>query len=375
MKKLGIYLHIPFCVRKCLYCDFCSFTEAKEELMLRYAEKLSADVEKLSSSAKDHTVDTVYLGGGTPTLLPEKAFDIIMSALYKSFSVDSSAEITAECNPATADKNKLSTMRSLGINRLSLGLQSVVDEELRALGRIHNFSDFVNTYNDARRAGFENISADLMYGIPHQTRESLEMSLRKLSSFDPQHISVYGLKIEQGTPFGKMRRELPLPDEDSEYEMYFDCGRILSEYGYNKYEISNFAHKGYESKHNIKYWECEEYLGIGVSAHSYFNGERFANSTDIEGYLSDKDITSERRYIDEKERLNEFIMLGMRLAKGVDNEEFSRRFGEDVFHKFGRELEKYKKEGFLKTEDGRIAFTDRGFMVSNYILSDILEFE
>ncbi len=375
MKKLGIYIHIPFCVQKCLYCDFCSFSGAESSLMRDYTQKLSAEIKKCGGRAEGYTVDTVYFGGGTPTLLHISEFERIFNSLEESFAIYGGAEITCECNPATADREKLEALRALGVNRMSIGLQSANEEELRALGRIHSYSDFVDTYRAARLAGFDNISADVMYGIPNQTRKSLAFTLERLCGLDPEHISVYGLKIEDGTPFGKMRDGLALPDEDEEYGMYFDCADRLSAFGYDKYEISNFAHKGYESRHNMKYWLGEDYLGFGVSAHSYFEGERYANSRDMERYLKGEDITAERRAVSEKEKKTELVMLGMRLGRGIVFEEFRVRAGEDFLSIYGEKLKPYVKDGFVTLTDKSAAFTDKGFLVSNYILSDILDFE
>ena len=373
-KKLGLYIHIPFCRRKCLYCDFCSFTDKSREYVTRYAERLCKEIDAWGRECGGYTVDTVYFGGGTPTLLSLKDFERVMSTVFTSFSVDPECEISSECNPATADLEYLKGLRALGVNRLSIGLQSTHDNELRALGRIHSYSDFIEIYKNARRAGFENLSADLMYGIPEQTLRSFEGSLREMISLSPEHISAYGLKIEEGTPFGKRANTLVLPDEDAELDMYMMCGDILSENGYNKYEISNFAHKGYESKHNMKYWRCEEYIGVGVSAHSYFRDERFANSRDMESYMQGKDITCGRVSIGAQEKQTEYVMLRMRLCDGVNKKEFRELFGVDFDGVYGKKLAKYILQGYLRDAKEAIAFTDKGFFVSNFILSDILEF-
>ena len=232
-KKLGLYLHVPFCVQKCLYCDFCSFAGAKE-LMGAYVDRLCRDIKEYSIRCNSYEVDTVYFGGGTPTLLPIAELNRIMESIFKYYSVSARAEISCECNPATADLDYFKSMRAMGMNRLSVGLQSVHDSELKALGRIHTYSDFLDTYANARSAGFDNVSADLMYGIPSQTYESFSGTLKALVSLSPEHISSYGLKIEDGTPFGKMKNELILPDEDTEYDMYMLLSNYLSENGYAK---------------------------------------------------------------------------------------------------------------------------------------------
>lgn len=373
-KKLGLYLHVPFCVQKCLYCDFCSFAGAKEQ-MGAYVDRLCRDVREYSKRCDAYEVDTVYFGGGTPTLLPIAELNRIMDSIYKYYSVSGSAEISVECNPATADLDYFKSMRNLGINRLSIGLQSVHDGELKALGRIHTYSDFLSTYNDARKAGFDNVSADLMYGIPNQTYESFSETLSTLVSLSPEHISAYGLKIEDGTPFGKMKNELKLPDEDTEYDMYMHLSNYLSENGYAKYEISNFSHKGRESRHNIKYWKGDDYLGIGVAAHSYFVGERFANSRNITEYINNTDITESKRKISDHEKITEFVMLGMRLASGVSRAEFCDKFDFSFDELYGERFKKYINSGFVVDNGDNIFFSDKGFFVSNYILSDVLDFD
>ncbi len=373
-KKLGLYLHVPFCVQKCLYCDFCSFAGAKEQ-MGAYVDRLCRDIKEYSNRCNSYEVDTVYFGGGTPTLLPIAELNRIMESIFKYYSVSDSAEISCECNPATADLDYFKEMRKFGINRLSIGLQSVHDSELKALGRIHTYSDFLSTYNDARSAGFDNVSADLMYGIPNQTYESFGETLGALVSLAPEHISAYGLKIEDGTPFGKMKNELILPDEDTEYDMYMLLSNYLSENGYAKYEISNFSHKNRESRHNIKYWMGDDYIGLGVAAHSYFEGERFANSRNFAYYIDNKDITESKIKISDSEKLTEFVMLRMRLAGGVSRAEFFDRFEVSFDNIYRDSFKKYIDGGFVVDNGDNIFFVDKGFFVSNYILSDLLDFD
>lgn len=373
MSKLGIYIHVPFCLRKCNYCDFCSFAGRGSERISEYVSALCREIESMSPRCRGYSVDTVYFGGGTPTLMSAGDFERLLGTLADSFLIESGCEISTECNPATADGEYLEDIRSLGVNRLSIGLQSANDNELRALGRVHSYADFVDTYKWARAAGFENISADLMYGIPEQTRESFERTLRLLTDLSPEHISAYGLKIEEGTPFGKMKEKLVLPDEDTEYDMYMGCTEHLARAGYEKYEISNFSKRGCESRHNIKYWRCEPYLGFGVSAHSYFECERYANSRDIDGYISGADVREQRRVIDPEERAIEYVMLGMRMRAGVSRSEFSKRFGKSFDAVYGDSLERYIAAGYVVSSGDRVFFSDKGFFISNYILSDILD--
>ncbi len=371
-KSLGIYLHIPFCIQKCHYCDFCSFPDSGEDLMRAYTEELCRRMQKELPPSKNWLVDTVYFGGGTPTLLPIDCFEEIMTLLRFLCDLSPTAEITAECNPATASPAYLRALRELGINRLSIGLQSVHDRELSALGRVHTFSDFLSTYEDARGAGFDNISADLMYGIPDGTLESFRESLRTLAALSPEHISAYGLKIEEGTPFAKKRETLRLPREDVEFEMYQAMTEILSSEGYHKYEISNFTKAGRESRHNLRYWRRQDYLGFGVAAHSCFEDVRFGNSRDMKKFLKGEDITEERDPLSEREIFEEWMMLGLRLSEGLNEEEWTRRLGappESLLPALGAWI----KEGYMKRQNGRIAFTDKGFFVSNAILSELLE--
>ncbi len=370
MDKLGIYIHIPFCIRKCNYCDFCSYPDRKDEQMREYANELCRRICEFGKANGKRNVDTVYFGGGTPTLMPTDCFEQILTTLGDSFNIEKSAEITAECNPASIDAKGLLMLRRIGINRLSIGLQSANDLELRLLGRLHSFADFKSTFADARAAGFDNISVDLMYGIPAQTHESFKKTLKEVCKLSPEHISAYGLKIEEGTAFDACRNSLPLPDEDTEYEMYLLCESVLSEYGYERYEISNFARKGFESRHNLRYWQMNDYIGFGVSAHSCFEGERFANSRDINAFVSGNNIECERRKISSDERENEYLMLGLRLQKGIDISKYECLYGKELLTPLVRQ---YIQMGFLDEKDGHIAFTSKGFFVSNAILSEILD--
>ena len=373
-KRIGIYLHIPFCVQKCRYCDFCSFAGARSDLTERYVSELCRRIERERSALSEFCVDTVYFGGGTPTLLSIESFSRIFETLRASCEISDDCEITCECTPATADEKKFRALRALGVNRLSIGLQSVHDDELRMLGRIHTYEDFRKTFSDARAAGFDNISVDLMYSLPNQTLAHFEESLVRLAEHSPEHISVYGLKIEEGTPFWAQRDTLRLPEEETELAMYLACSEILSHYGYEKYEISNFSKKGRESRHNLRYWHGEEYLGFGVAAHSYFAGERFGNSRDMDAFLSGEDIVEERVRLDERELRNEYLMLRLRLCEGIDEQELIANFGVP-FCELAPSLETWLTHGFLKKEESRISFTDRGFFVSNAILSELLEFD
>ena len=371
-QSLGLYLHIPFCLQKCRYCDFCSFPWQNADAMEAYTDELCRRLGAWSEACRAHRVDTVYFGGGTPTLLPLSCFERLMGCLADRYDLAPDCEITCECNPATADLPYLSALRGLGINRLSIGLQSVHDRELRLLGRAHSYGDFRSLFAAARRAGFDNISADLMYGIPEQTADSFRQSLTSLAELAPEHISAYGLKIEEGTPFAAMADRLPLPDEDEEFYMYCLCGQVLEKYGYRKYEISNFAKPGKESRHNLRYWKRQDYLGFGVAAHSCFEGARFGNSRDITAFLAGEDITAERTRLTEQDKKSEVLMLGLRLTEGLELSLLAR-----LWQKTEAQAEDivlpWLRQGFLKRENGRLSFTDKGFFVSNTILSDLID--
>ena len=373
---MGIYIHVPFCLSKCHYCDFCSVQRADEEKRELYVKRLCEEItffaEKIGESGEKPLADTVYFGGGTPTLLSVDQFSRLIRCVDDNFGIAEGAEITVETNPKTSDREKLAEMRKIGVNRLSIGMQSVHNDELKALGRIHSFHDFLNTYLDARAVGFDNVSVDLMYGIPNQTAESFKESVKALADLAPEHISSYCLTIEDGTNFGRRRDSLNLPDEDVISDMYADMSEILSKYGYKKYEISNFSKVGRESRHNVKYWRLEDYLGFGAAAHSCFAGKRFAHSRDIDAYLRGESIIIDVEELSLKERMNEYVMLGMRLACGVSLADFKANFGSELLDEF-KDLKKYAPE-FVNIDSKGCRFTDKGMFVSNFILSDALDF-
>ena len=372
--SLGIYLHIPFCVKKCGYCDFCSFPDKSGEYMSAYVRELCRRIEAESAAAKGYEVDTVYFGGGTPSLLEVAELEKIIDSLKRSFDIDTDAEITLECNPATADRKYFEDIRKLGVKRLSIGLQSAVDAELALLGRAHDCKDFEKCFSDARAAGFDNVSADLMYGIPDQTLDSFEYSLDFLISLSPEHISAYGLTLEEGTRFWRQRETLCLADDDAQAQMYCLCSKKLADAGYEKYEISNFSKKGRRSRHNLRYWQGREYLGFGVAAYSYFGGRRYGNSRDIGAFIRGEDILAEDEALTDNDIREEYVMLGLRLADGIDTSEYSARFGRDFFEDYAA-VEEWIEQGFMGRHGSRIYFTDKGFLVSNSILSEMLSFD
>jgi len=374
MKKLGIYLHIPFCGSKCHYCDFCSFPNQSENTKQAYCDALRAQMERYAPLAADYEVDTVYFGGGTPTALPAEMLCALLDQVKQMFCVAKDAEITAECNPATANAAYFSAMRKAGFSRLSIGAQSMHDRELCLLGRAHTVADFRATVQLARAAGFENISADLMYGIPEQTRQSLAESVGALCEIGVEHISAYGLKIEEGTLFYQKRNTLNLPDDDEVAAMYEDTVASLAAHGLARYEISNFARAGYESRHNLKYWECDEYLGFGVAAYSCFGGRRFGISRDFGAYLDTREDFEENEPISPHEQMTEYVMLGLRLEKGIDKRAFASRFGVEFDAVYGARLAPYIGSGFVLDSAECCRFTTSGFLVSNTILSEVLDF-
>lgn len=373
MKPLGLYLHIPFCRSKCLYCDFCSFPHTDAEKREAYVAALCRDLEEKAAACTDYSVDTVYLGGGTPTLLSAEQTERILGTVARCYHLAKDAEITAECNPATADRPKLAAMRRAGINRLSIGLQSARKEELKLLGRTHSFTDFCSTWEAARSVGFSNLSADVMFGIPSQTPKTFAGTLEAVAALEPEHLSAYALTLEEGTPLFRLRENYSFPDEDATAKMYCDAVDFLAGRGIFQYEISNFAKPGYESRHNLKYWKMGEYLGFGPAAYSDFGGERFGNTRDLDGYLAGLDVTAERERATEKTREAEYVMLRMRLCEGLDAGAFRERFGKAPDAYLSR-LSRYLEEGFVRRTERGIAFTVRGMLVSNSILSEILDF-
>lgn len=383
-KRLGLYFHIPFCLSKCAYCDFNSAVPQSAEVMSHYVSALISHMESYRAVAKNYEPDTVFIGGGTPTVLPMEELVRLIRAIKKNFRLTKYAEFSIEANPATVTFAGLKHLNRLGVNRISFGCQSVHDNELKALSRRHTRKDFVRSFRMARDAGFGNINVDLMFGIPYQTPRSLAHTISFAASLNPDHISLYDLKIEPGTRFYQNYDEISrlLPSEDEEADMYMNSVEQLRNLGYRQYEISNFARRGYMCLHNMKYWNCEEYLGFGVSAHSYFNGNRFAFTGDMERYMqgvekkdSKINITTENEAIQERERMGEYIMLRFRLTAGVEEREFMRRFGFSFESLYGAKLAKYIKGGYVTAKNGVYALTPAGMFVSNYILSDILEFE
>lgn len=378
-ETLGLYLHIPFCVKKCNYCDFCS-TRADAATRAAYVDALCAHLLAAAPTAKDRVVDTVYLGGGTPTILEGAELARILRTVRSAYALTTDVEITTECNPITGRDALFETLASEGVNRLSIGVQSVHENELALLGRAHSFADFLATLDAARRAGLSNISADVMFGIPAQTPESFKTTLETLVALPLTHLSAYGLRIEEGTPFAKHRDTLPFPSEDEEADMAELVATLLPKHGFSRYEISNYARNGAKSKHNMRYWLGEEYLGFGPAAHSFFGGVRFATPPDTSHYINAvasgnfDALRADTHIIAPPEAREEYIMLRMRLADGVDKQDFSHRFGTSFEDAYG-DLTPLAANGLLVNTRERVAFTARGMQVSNAILAEWLDFK
>ena len=342
--------------------------------MTRYVSALCRDLTQRSEACRDYTVDTVYIGGGTPTLLPPALSERVLETLFSAYRIAPDAEITMECNPATADDKALSRLKAAGVNRLSVGLQSTHENELKALGRLHDFADFQRTWQWARDAGFTDLSADVMFGIPAQTTGSYLQTLERLAALEPSHVSAYSLIVEEGTPFFGMRERLRVPDEDQVTEMYLRGAEYLSSVGLFQYEISNFARDGYRSRHNLKYWNCDEYLGFGPAAYSDFGGVRYGNNRDLAAYIEGREITAERETPTPWERVNEYVMLRLRLTDGIATAAFCERFHTDFEETFGEKLSRFLPMGLVKRTEEGYALTENGMCVSNAILSEILDF-
>ena len=380
-RPLGLYFHIPFCKSKCAYCDFYSVVPRNGEICERYVAALISHAKTYAKTCEGYSPDTVFIGGGTPTALPIELLLSLIKSVRHEFDIAKDAEFTVEANPATVTLKDLKRLRRAGVNRISMGLQSADDGELALLSRIHKRRDFEDAFRAARDAKIANINVDVMFGIPGQTVPSVMRTLDYVTSLSPEHISFYNLRIEPGTPFWKNKDSLALPGEDAEYEMYMRAVSFLASRGYGQYEISNFARSGYECRHNLKYWNCDEYLGLGAAAHSFFNGNRFSFCRDAGKYIAGIEdpalavnITDSSEQIMTRERIGEYVMLRMRLSDGISRREFYHRFGKDFDRMYGRFFKKYIDGGFVVCDGDRYAFTPRGMFVSNYILSDILDF-
>ena len=392
-EELSLYIHIPFCVRKCGYCDFLS-APADEKARDRYVQALLMEIERYrGTETADRKIKTLYIGGGTPSILSVNQLDCIIQKIKCTFNFCDDIEASMEMNPGTASKEKCRALYQMGINRLSIGLQSTNDMELKTLGRIHSYEDFLNTYTWCREAGFQNINVDLMAALPYQTAESYTTGLRKIIRLAPEHISAYSLILEEGTPFYQKYNSgcYPLPDEEQERLMYRETEQILAQAGYERYEISNYAKKGYACRHNLVYWQGGDYLGLGLGSSSYMDGVRFHNTTDLNTYVNQCAYVEDREELSVQAKMEEFMFLGLRVMAGVSGTEFEKRFGKTMEDVYGDVLRKHEEEGLLqierkedrkeaaaaepakgKTNIEKVMLTTKGVDVSNYVFADFL---
>lgn len=387
-KNVGLYIHIPFCKQKCQYCDFKSYA-GKEKFIDTYIRWLEFELKGVGEGNRlDYennlddlaVVKSIYIGGGTPSFIDGKYIEEILSIANEYYTVDDNAEITIEVNPGTIDKDKFETYLRSGINRISIGLQSTYDRLLKELGRIHTYEDFLNTYNLARSVGFKNINVDLMLGLPNQSLQDLEESLKEIIKLNPEHISVYSLIIEEGTLFYKKleMNEIVLPDDELERKMYWGTKKKLENAGYVHYEISNFAKPGFESKHNLSCWNQEEYIGIGVAAHSYTNDVRYSNIDSIEEYIKnyEEDNETDNFVFHEKQtkisKMKEFMMLELRKIQGIRIQDFKNKFGENPIYLYRKELEKLVNEELLEIDGDIIKLTNKGIDLANLVWEEFV---
>lgn len=384
MKKrnLELYLHIPFCVRKCNYCDFFSASGTPKE-QADYVSAMIQEIQSYQELSGEYEVQTIFLGGGTPSLLTPEQTEKIFTTIYHIFSVNENAEITMEMNPGTVDIEKLRAMKAAGVNRLSIGLQSAQNEELKMLGRIHTYEEFLETWRLTEQAGFKNRNIDLMSALPGQTMESYEDTLSKVLTLEPEHISAYSLILEEGTVFydwyekGKLDRGAwKLPSEEEEYAMGELTIQRLAEAGMHRYEISNYAKPGKECRHNLGYWDRVEYLGIGAGSSSLIKGERFDHIRDRKAYIekirNGESILIDREILSVESQMEEFMYLGLRKIEGVSRTDFQNYFGKNVDDVYGEILDKLEEEQLLEFSGNRIRLTHRGMDVSNCVLAEFL---
>lgn len=374
--SMGIYIHIPFCIKKCNYCDFLSFNSDKAT-MLSYINSLTNEI--IANKQENKQVSTIFLGGGTPSVLAPKHIYDILNTIYKHYHIKDNAEITIEANPGTLCLSKLKDYNTFGINRLSIGLQSAIDEELKAIGRIHTFTQFLESYNDAVCAGFKNINIDIMSALPYQTIDSYRKTLETVIKLNPTHISAYSLILEENTPlydFINAGNEHTLPDEDTEREMYYMTDEALKQAGFHRYEISNYAKCGFECRHNLSYWEDGNYIGMGLGASSYMDGVRYKNTSCLETYIKHssnlKDIIEAVTPLSVKDKQEEFMILGLRKIKGVSISQFEKLFSKNIYSVYGDVINKYISMDLLSINDDTLSLTPKGIDVSNTIFTDFL---
>ena len=375
--KLGIYIHIPFCKQKCYYCDFPSYA-GKEACQDAYLDALLFEIRKEGRAYQDRIVDTVFFGGGTPSVLPKEALPRIIAALRESFTLADDAEVSAEANPGTVDKEKLTAWREAGIDRISFGVQSFHDSLLRNIGRIHTAEQATDAIKLAREAGFDNINLDLIYGLPSQTVAMLEDDVKRAVSLGIEHISVYGLIVEEDTVLETMVDEgkVTLPSDEDEEAMYDHVTTCLEKVGYHRYEISNYARDGKVCRHNLKYWQFADYLGLGSAAHSFVAGKRFANERRIEKYIRRMTEEGTARLDDEAETIEElrgeYVFLALRTTEGIDTEDFQKTFGMDFFVQYGDIINRMTTQGLLMRDGRYVRLTKLGMKYGNRVFAQFV---
>lgn len=376
---LGLYIHVPFCAQKCNYCDFNSYKIEEKNQKTDYLISIRKEMELYKEEFKNKEFTSVFLGGGTPSILTPEELTTLMENIYSNFNIGKDAEITMECNPGTLDKVKLKAIKSLGINRLSMGLQVTQDHHLKYIGRIHTYEQFEKNYKDAIEVGINNINVDLMYSLPNQSFDEWKETLNKIINLNPSHISAYSLILEEGTKFYDMylNKEFELNDEEVDINIYNYTIDTLCKNGYHQYEISNYSKEGYECKHNIVYWQCDNYLGLGPGASGYINNYRYSNICDIKGYNKcleyDKRPIEEKNILSKKDEMEEFIFMGLRMNKGINLDEFYKRFNIDFKHRYNDILGKLKNLNLIIEQNNNIILTQRGREISNTVFVEFID--
>ncbi|EOU2085428.1 oxygen-independent coproporphyrinogen III oxidase [Clostridium perfringens] len=376
MDKISLYIHIPFCAQKCLYCDFPSFAR-KDHLRKAYIEALNKEIISLREKHNNLEINTIFIGGGTPSVLEADELECLLKEVAK-LNMAKDIEYSMECNPGNLTEEKLEVMKKYGVNRISMGLQAKQDNLLKGLGRIHNYKTFKENFLLAKKVGFNNINVDLMFGLPNQRLNEWEETLREIISLELAHISAYSLIIEEGTAFYNLYEndKLKLPTEEEERKMYHLAKKILEENGFNQYEISNYAKEGKECRHNLAYWNMDNWIGVGSAAASYINGKRIKNISSVEKYINS--INEKREAVEEiinnskNDNMEEFMFMGLRKINGIDENEFKNRFSMNINDVYGEILNKYIDEGLLIRESGRIFLSEKGIEISNIIMADFL---
>ena len=376
MDKISLYIHIPFCAQKCLYCDFPSFAR-KDHLRKAYIEALNKEIISLREKHNNLEINTIFIGGGTPSVLEADELECLLKEVAK-LNMAKDIEYSMECNPGNLTEEKLEVMKKYGVNRISMGLQAKQDNLLKGLGRIHNYKTFKENFLLAKKVGFNNINVDLMFGLPNQRLNEWEETLREIISLEPAHISAYSLIIEEGTAFYNLYEndKLKLPTEEEERKMYHLAKKILEENGFNQYEISNYAKEGKECRHNLSYWNMDNWIGVGSAAASYINGKRIKNISSVEEYINS--INEKGEAVEEiinnskNDNMEEFMFMGLRKINGIDENEFKNRFSMNINDVYGEILNKYIDEGLLIRESGRIFLSEKGIEISNIIMADFL---